>query len=265
MSPDSGGLLFRAKAHPDRQVKGHDHANCHGFPVKEPVGKSAFRLKRMAKCMTQIEQGARTCFLFIPGNHVRLGLTTGNDGLYPRRRITGDDFPGLPVKPVKKLAVIDQAVFNHLRITGQQLSLWQAVQATDIAQNQTGLVKTANKVFAARTVDGAFAADGAVNLCQQGGGNLDKADTTLINTCGKSGKITDNSATKGDDPVLTFQPESQKLVEKIFQLGKGFCRFPCGQDDAVKCYAGLFQRLFQPGKLISGNIVIGDDHRSGAG
>ena len=137
----------------------------------------------------QVEQRPHARFAFVLGDDGRLGGTARQDGVAPRRRVAFDDGEAVVLKPMKERGIVDQPVFHHLGITGQQLAFGQGPQHPSIGQHQARLMEAAHQVLALGRVDTGLAADRAVDLGQQGGRNLHEIEAAQQDRGGETDQI----------------------------------------------------------------------------
>ncbi len=62
-----------------------------------------------------------------------------------------------------------------------------------------GLVEAADEVFSGCEVDAGLAADGGVDLGEEGAGDLDVADAAHVDGGEEAGDVADDSATEGEE------------------------------------------------------------------
>ena len=117
----------------------------------------------------------------------------------------------------------------------------------------------ADEIFALRGIDAGFAANRAVNLRQQRGGDLHEIHAAAQDTGGKTGEITDNTAAKGDDQIAALDFHGQKFFAGPGKRSEILRRFSGGQDDYIMRQPGPVEAFLQLFEMQSGDILIGDD------
>jgi hypothetical protein len=106
-------------------------------------------------------------------------------------------------------------LLHALAPTGDKLARWQGTERFDVCQNCCGLVKTANKILAARQIHPGFTPDRRIYLRQQAGGNLNKRKTAQVNCSSKSSNVADNATTQSDHAVASFDPEFREETKYL--------------------------------------------------
>ena len=91
-----------------------------------------------------------------------------------------------------------QAVFDHLGIAGAELARRQRVEQRGVGQHQRRLVEGADRFLPWRRVDAGLAADGGIDLRQQGGRHLHEVDAAPDDGRGEAGEIADHAAAERD-------------------------------------------------------------------
>ncbi len=64
------------------------------------------------------------------------------------------------------------------------------------------MVEGADEVFSGEEVDAGFAADGGVDLGEEGGGDLDVTDSAHVDGGEEAGDVADDAATEGDEECV---------------------------------------------------------------
>ena len=78
-------------------------------------------LQGVAKRVAEVEQGARALLGFVGGDDPRLGGAAHRDGA-AARRAAGEHRATIRLEPLEEVAIVDKAVFDHLRIAGAELA-----------------------------------------------------------------------------------------------------------------------------------------------
>src|SRR5262245_22938938 len=146
-------------------------------------------LKRMAKSVAEIEQGAHAALGFVLGDNARLHLATRGHRPDACLRVASKDGLGIRFQPNEKWSIADEPVFRHFGIAGGEFALGERVEKGDVNQDRARLMKGANEILAMRRIDSGLAANGRFHLRQEGRRNLDEIDSAPEYRRGKSGDV----------------------------------------------------------------------------
>ncbi len=204
--------------------------------------------KRMAKGVAQIEQGPYAAFQLILGDDARLEGDSIRNGL--NQPVAGDRVNALRFKPFKQLGVPNEACLDDFCIAGERLAPGQGVEKGRVSDHQVRLMEGADQVLAVTRIDAGLAAHRAVDLRQQGGGNLDETRTALENGRGKAGQVPHRAAAKGDDGFGAFHIQLQQSVTQMFKARPGLCAFTAFDLDDLKTDARCVKRLIETGRMM---------------
>ncbi len=119
------------------------------------------------------------------------------------------------LEPVKKSAVVDEPVLDHLGQARAQFARREGCQRTEVRNHGTGLMKRPDQVLAARVIHAGLAADGGIDLRQQRRRHLHEIDAALITGRRKSGDVADHAAAECDDAGVAIQPGAHERVEDL--------------------------------------------------
>ena len=117
----------------------------------------------------------------------------------------------MSLQPVKKLSIAKKGIFYNLSIASFQLAWRQTVQKRGISKYNGWLMKTPDEILTLRRVDSGLATYGTVNLSQQAGRYLDKADTAQQSCSHKPDKVTYHPAPKGNKNCLSVNAPCQNI------------------------------------------------------
>ncbi len=215
------------------QPAGGDHADSDRFPMKiAPVAGERF--DAMADGVTEIQDGPKAAFLFILGDDLGFDVTAAGDDSCQNGSVARQDFSHAPFQESEKGGIPNHAVFDDLGQAGTELARGKCVQDTQVGQNKFRLVKGADEIFCGSKVDTDFAADGAVDLGQQGGGDLNKTDASEIGGGDEAGQVAHDSAPKGDDEGLAIQPVVRQFLVTAINNREAFRGFSRRDDDEAR-------------------------------
>ena len=85
-----------------------------------------------------------------------------------------------------------------------------------VGEDGLRVVEAADEVFSGDEVDAGFAADGGVDLGEEGGGDLHVADAAHVDGGEEAGDVADDSATEGEEERVAVGSGGGEL------LGEGF-------------------------------------------
>ena len=239
-------ILPGAKPEFAREAEGAGHADRHALAMDETgwvvMGEI---LERMPERMAQIEQGSFALLRLIGGDDARLGGAACRDGLYPRRP-PGEGVPPTPLQELEKAPIADQSIFDDLGVARAELALAERIEALRVRKHERGLMKGANKIFAARRIDPGFAADARVDLSQQRGRNLNEAYASAKSRGAKSCQVADHPAPERNDNVPALDARLDQRVGDPGEFGVRLGRFARRANDRGRTKAGVAQACGQP-------------------
>ena len=119
-------------------------------------------------------------------------------------------------------------------------------------------MKGANKVLAMGRVDTGLAADRAVDLGQQAGGQLHETHTAPQDRGGKAGQIADHPATEGQHHILAFDLLLQQPFDTSGQLRPAFGALARRQHQRFHRDALGGQPVAQAVQMQGGHVLIGN-------
>ena len=97
----------------------------------------------------------------------------------------------------EELRVVDDAGFDGLLEAGAKLRGWEGAEEVGVGEDGLRVVEAADEVFSGEEIDAGFAADGGVDLGEEGGGDLDVADAAHVDGCEEAGDVADDASTEG--------------------------------------------------------------------
>ena len=174
---------------------------------------AGLRLQRMAECVAEVEQRPGATLALVQCDHGGLRLATDPHRLRQRFRLQRQHAFGILLQPGPELRLIDQAVFRHFRIAGEQLPARQARQHVGIRQHQARLMEGANQVLAMAGVDRGLATDRAIDLAQQRRRHLHIVDAAQQNRRQKAAQVPHHAAAQRYQKALAVQPGVQAQVQ----------------------------------------------------
>ncbi len=123
------------------------------------------------------------------------------------------------------------------------------------------LKEQADEVLAALGIDAGLAADGGIDLRQQARRHLHHMHATADDAGSKAGKIADDAATQGDDNVAALEPCTEDGIDDALQNRETLRLFSRLDNGADGGETRLGEAVNQGIEMMSGNILVGNDHR----
>ncbi len=158
---------------------------------------------------------------------------------------------------VEKWLIAEEAVFDDFGIAGAHLPGGKCCESVDVGEHENGLMEGADQVFAVRGVDASFAADGAIDLCEQCRWDLYEADATAEDGGSEAGEVAYDPAAECDDDVAALNAMTKELVGDICERGEVLGCFTWRHDnDAAHAVAECGLQCRQ---VVFGHGFVGDD------
>src|SRR5690606_7623228 len=121
------------------------------------------------------------------------------------------------------------------------------------------LVEGADQVLALRRVDAGLAADAAVDLGEQAGGDLDEADAAAQDRGREAREVADHAATEGDETIAPLELQSQQRLAEAAELGEALGRLAGWHHDGTRVATDGCERRLERGQVMGRDILVGDD------
>ena len=243
-----------------RIARRQHHAERHRLAVEQAVGKAGLSLERVAEGMAEIEHGARAGRLaLVFGDDARLGLDAFGDGIFLGDPLTLQDFLPVAFTPLEERRIAEHAVLDDLGIAGAHLAWGQSGQRVEIGQHQSRLVEGADQVLARGGVDRRLAADGAVDLGEQGCRQLNEAATALEYRRRKAGEVADDSAAEREDVIAALDFLGEQPLGDMSEALPAFGPFAGIEHQPARLPPGGKQRRFHGFAPVPRHVGVGDD------
>ena len=233
----------------DREATSGDEAEADGFAVEEAsVAGGIF--DSVADCVAEIEKRAEAFgFEFI------LGDDGGFDG-----DISGDE-RGDVVEvggSLEHLGIADGGVLDDFGEAFVKLARWQGAERVGIGNDVARLMEGPDEIFAAGGVDAGLAADGTIDLGDDGGGNLNAGNAAVVNGGSESREVANHAAAESHEHGGSVEPHRDHGVADFRGLLEGFGGLSSGDRDADGFEPCLTKRGFDGLGVEGTNIRIGD-------
>ena len=154
-----------------RQQGGEDEPDGDGLTVAEVplrLGTERGRLEGVGQGVPVVEHHAPVRLALVGGHDGGLVRRAGGHQLVVRQRQQPPARTPHPPQPVA-----EEGVLGHLAPARRPLARRERAQGLDVAQHRGGLPERADQVLPLGHVDRRLAADGGVDLGEQGGGDVD--------------------------------------------------------------------------------------------
>ena len=125
--------------------------------------------------------------------------------------------------------IAQQPVFGDFGISGTAFALWQGFQCRCICQHGARLIESPDQVFADTGIDACLAADGTVNLSQQGCRHLNEINAAQQAGGSKPHQITNNAAANSDKNNPPVNTETKQVFHQTGILVSDFVASPPGR------------------------------------
>ena len=162
-------------------------------------------------------------------------------------------------QPLPEWRIADQAVLRHLRVTREQFAARQRGKRIGVGQHKPRLIERADEVLAGRHVDAGLAADRAVDLSQQRGGDLDEIDAAQQDRRRETGKIADHAAAQRDNlrrALAACRDHGVQHMRKLRDILAGLA----GRNDGVFAANSRCAQIGGQGVEVQRrHVAVGDD------
>ena len=200
-------------------------------------------LVTVAKGMAKVQQAARAVVLRITGYQVQLGPSAGgNKGRQGRAAIAPQALFG----GGQQCLVSHQAGLDDLRHAGGKLPLRQRRQAGRVRQHQRRLVERTQQVFAFRQVQSRLAAQGAVHLGKQRGGDMGQRHAPQQRRGGKARRVAAGAATQRHHAAGTVKTAVQYPAAQGHPGLRRFGTLTLGQQEQPHLQSGSPEAALYP-------------------
>ncbi|KAI3485871.1 hypothetical protein L1887_50669 [Cichorium endivia] len=281
--------------HVARDLCLEDHADGDALAVEHLGGEDG--LDGVADRVAKVDKVAKAALLFVDGDDVRLDADGAADDVEQERlgfgarvegpalveRGVGGEGPedggadggsaGLELGKVD--GVPDGGCLDHLSHAVAELSGREGLEPGSVDEDVVRLVEAADEVLAERVVDGGLAADGRVDHGEEGGGDLDKLETTHEGGCDEADEVANHTAADGEyDSVASDAVLEHPVLDVVLaltRLGALARRDDLGEEPpgvgGVEGVGGLFELSAEGGgDAASGlEVLVGDEDVGGGG
>lgn len=129
---------------------------------------------------------------------------------------------GVGVEKGEHVGVADSGVLDDFGETFDEGAGGEGFKGEGVNEDEAGVVEGADEVFPGGEVDACFATDGAVYLGENGGGDLNEGDATVVDGGDESGEVADDASAEGDEEGVPVYALLGKGGADGFDGGEGF-------------------------------------------
>lgn len=192
------GVARRDAAESGGKPGGGEHAPGDGFAVEEAavVGGD---FECMGECVAEVEDLARAGFAFVFRDDGSFGGDGLRDDLGDGGGIAAEECVETALEERKGRAGANDGIFDEFVEAGAVFARGKCAESVGIGDDEARWVKGADEIFAFGEIDAGFAADGAIDLGEKSGGDMDESDAAEVSGGDEAGDIADNATAEGDE------------------------------------------------------------------
>ena len=191
----------------------------------------------MTEGVAEIEQRPVASLALVAANDRSLGPAAHSNGMLARGTAFKDIAP-VRLQPGEESGVTEQAVLGDFGVAGAKFAHRQGVERSGVGNHQDWLIKRTDEILAVSGIDRSLAADGGIDLRQQGGRNLHVIYSAPHRGRSEPGKIADDAAAKRNHQIAALDPRRDDRFTDLFKPAKALRAFAYGNDNAARRHAG---------------------------
>ncbi len=262
---DAGGVGGGEGAAVAGEVGGGDRSPGDGFAVEElPVAGGGF--DGVAEGVAEVEDHAEAGFALVGGDDVGFDADAGGDDAGEEGGVLGvgggEDAVGAGFEEAEELGGADDAGLDGFLEAGAELAWGEGGEGGGVGEDGEGVVEAAGEVFACEEVDAGFAADGGVDLGEEGGGELNVANAAHVDGGEEAGDVAEDAATQSQENRSAVGAGLRELFEEALDGGEAFVLLAGGdEEDGGGVLGG--ERLEDGGGVELPDFGGGDDEEAG--
>ena len=176
-----------------------------------------------------------------------------------QRFVAGAQGLAIRLQPGEERPIAEETVLGDFGVTGQNFTRRQAVQGIDIGKNQAGLMVCSDEVLSVLGVDAGLAADGTVDLRQQGRRYLHYVEATKHDAGGETGKIPDHAAAEGDEGRGAIDADVEQAADEVLEDRKILALFSRRDEERLVVDAGAVEGRLDRRQMDRRHRLIADD------
>ena len=201
------------------QAAGLDHPDRDRLAVQQ-LAITSKCFVGMSERVSVVEHGSDAgCFAFVLLDNLGLQLATAYDHGLEQIEVSVAESCDVVFEVIEEVGIENHSVLDHFGQPAAVVSDGQRFERRGIDEHTGRLVEGTDQVFGPGVIDGNFASDRAVDLCQQSGGDLYESDASGVSGCNKPGHIPDHSTSNGHNQRLAIGGQFDQRV--VHRLGHG--------------------------------------------
>ena len=108
-----------------------------------------------------------------------------------------------------------------------------------VGEDGLRMVEAADEIFSGGEVDAGLAADGGVDLGEEGGGDLHVADAAHVDGGEEAGDVADDAAAEGEEERVAVGSGAGELLGEGFDAGEALVALAAGEEEDGGCASVL--------------------------
>jgi len=201
-----------------------------GFAM-EKAAVAGERFEGVSEGMAEVEDFAEAGFAFVAADDGGFGGDAARDDEVERGRVAAKESVEAILEIAVEGRVADDGVFDDFIKPGAVLARGKSAERVRINGDEAGLIEGADEVLAFGEVDAGLAADGAINLSDERGGDVDEGDAAQVAGGDKAGDVADHSAADGDEKGAAVGAGADQSAGERFDGAEGFRAFAVVEEE----------------------------------
>ncbi len=211
---------------------GGDGAPADGFAVQE-FGVVRGGLNGVTERVAEVEGGARAGFKLVLCDDARLDADACFNDVGEGCGVAGEDAVCVLLHVGEEGRIAEDGGLDTFLQAGAEFAFGEGAEGVGVCEDGDGLMEAADQVFASREIDAGLAADGAVDLGEEGGGKLQEAETAHVDRGEEAGDVAEDAAAQGDQEGVAVCAEGRELFAEAFDGAEAFVLFAGGDVEGV--------------------------------
>ena len=150
--------------------------------------------------------------------------------------ISGEDCVGVLLHVAEELCVVDDSGLDGLLKSGAKLCWGEGAEDVGVGEDGLRMVEASDEIFPCEEVDAGLAADGGVDLGEEGGGELDVGDAAHVDGGEEAGDVADDSATEGEQEAVAVCSGEGELLGERFDAGHALVGLAGGEEEGYRFF-----------------------------
>ena len=238
---DAGDVVGVAHARFVSQQRGSHHAPGDGFAVLEAaIFRDAF--EGVGESVAEIEDFAEAGFAFVGADDAGLDHGIARDQKFERVFVALQELRDVFLDVLKHRGVRDDRVLDHFGEPAAKFAIGQSAEDGGIGEDQSRRIERTNEIFSFGEIDAGFSADGAVNLGDERGGDMNESDSAEIGGGREACDVAGYAAADGDDHGFAIGAALDEAAAERFDVAHVFVRFSVAHQVDCRIVCGEFAR-----------------------